>query len=139
HFKDLTGHKLEDLIGKKNMETAFAIFRPGYKAPAGTNVVRYMVDGKPKFMQVHKDLWEALEGTSPTEANFFVKILAKVGNIMRFNTIMEPGYAVYNFARDTASRGVNSSIEKLNPFDQTVDSLAEVTARAIYYLNRKNG
>ena len=70
--------------------------------PAGENIVTVYFDGKPKYYEVSKeifDMWD--KGISPYMAGLLTKILRVPASILRAGAILNPKFMLKNAVRDT--------------------------------------
>ena len=91
--------------GNDDLMTAIVnIFRPDVSGNKDENVVRLMVDGKPKLYWMNPALYESLDGMPDIMRHPFIKILGGFTRAVRMGAVgLNPVFAAANVQRDWRS------------------------------------
>jgi hypothetical protein len=93
-----------------------AAFRPAFKVPGKENIISVWFDGKPKWADVHPDLYEAIAGLSKVQQNQLIRILSVPARALRMGaTMFSPEFAVRNPVRDQWTAALYSKYGFLHP------------------------
>lgn len=112
------------------LDTVVDIFRPSMFQKG--NVVTVMEDGKPKYYELEKDLYEAINATEVEEAIAIVKILSYPAQFLRAGATLAPEFMVRNPLRDSIAAAVMSQ-NGFIPFVDTFKGFASLVKKDEYY------
>jgi hypothetical protein len=111
-------------------ETMVNIFRPAMFQKG--NVVAVMDNGKPKYYELDKDLYEAINATEVEEVIAAVKILSYPAQFLRAGATLAPEFMVRNPLRDSIGAAVMSK-NGFVPFYDTIRGFASLVKKDEYY------
>lgn len=111
-------------------DTMVNIFRPAMFQKG--NVVAVMEDGKPKYYELEKDLYEAINATEVEEVIAAVKILSYPAQFLRAGATLAPEFMVRNPLRDSIGAAVVSK-NGFVPFYDTIRGFASLVKKDEYY------
>lgn len=112
------------------LDTVVDIFRPSMFQKG--NVVTVLEDGKPKYYELEKDLYEALNATEVEEAIAIVKILSYPAQFLRAGATLAPEFMVRNPLRDSIGAAIMSK-NGFIPFVDTFRGFASLIKKDEYY------
>lgn len=111
-------------------ETMVNIFRPAMFQKG--NVVTVLEDGKPKYYELEKDLYEAVQSTEVEEVIAAVKILSYPAQFLRAGATLTPEFMLRNPLRDSIGAAVQSQ-NGFVPFYDTFRGFASLIKKDAYY------
>lgn len=101
-------------------------------------VIEYRTEGKRRFVEVSKPLYEALQGMHPVEAPAFLRIFQGVASFFRAAATLPPEFWIRNFIRDVNSAAVQSK-RGIKPVDVMKGILAVAQKNDLYHEWMKSG
>ncbi len=105
------------------------LFRPANYAPKG-NVLTVLIDGKPRYFEVHPDIYRSLMALDKESVGTLVRILSLPSRLLRAGATLAPEFIARNPVRDQFSAFVYSKYG----FVPGVDLV-----RGIFHLVKKDG
>ena len=93
-------------MSKITLDDGSVTYRPSGK-PEGA-VIQYRADGKIKFVEVSKPLYEAMQGMHPVEIGAFLRIIQGVSSFFRTAATITPEFIARNYIRDVMTGTVQS-------------------------------
>lgn len=107
------------------------IFRPSQFMPKG-KVIQYFEQGKPHYIEVSPNLYDAMTGMNEASLGLMTKLMATPANWLRRGATMTPEFIGRNFVRDQWTAMMNSQVGFL-PFIDTVRAVGDVLGRSEAY------
>lgn len=98
-----------------------AIYRPSKFKPKG-NVIEYFENGNRKYVEVSKNLYQAMTGLNETSLGMFTKIMSMPASWLRTGATITPEFLFRNFIRDQFTASLQTKLG----FKPAVDSGAAV-------------
>lgn len=81
----------------------------GMTAPQGPDVVSVSVKGKPVYYRIYDDLLlESVSALSPRQLAGIVHVMGGFASLLRHGIVLDPGFAIRNFLRDSLSAWVTT-------------------------------
>lgn len=120
-------HLTEKEVGGEAKTT----FRPSQFKPKG-NVLEGFVDGKRKYIEVDKNLYQAMSGLNETSANIIGRILAKPTNWLRTGATITPEFILRNPFRDQWTALMQTSVG-FRPFIDSASAIADILGKSETY------
>jgi len=97
------------------------------------NVVEYYENGEKKYLQVPKNLYDAMTGLNEVSSDLFTRILSAPASWLRTGVTSIPDFIVRNFIRDQFDAFIQSKVG-FRPVIDTVAALADVIKKSdVYY------
>ena len=129
--------ELKPLIGAKpglaisTEEFAKTIFGQSKFTPKG-NVLEGYVDGKRKYIEVSKNLYQAMTGLNETSSGLLVKILSKPKQWLTIGATTTPEFVLKNPIRDQWTALIQTSLG-WKPFVDTGAAIADILNKGEVY------
>ncbi len=113
-------------------ETMQTIFGPSKFGPKG-NVIEYYVDGKPKYVEVSRELYEAMTGLNETSSGVLIKILAAPAHLLRTGATITPEFITRNVFRDQLTALMQTNFG-FAPFIDSAQAVGDIMGKTdVYY------
>ncbi len=107
------------------------IFRPSQFTPKG-NVVEGYINGKRKYIEVSKNLYDAMTGLNEVSSNILVKILSKPAQWLRTGATTTPEFILRNPIRDQWTALLQTHLG-WKPFIDTGSAIADILKKDDIY------
>jgi hypothetical protein len=117
------------LISEEPVEST--IFRPSQFMPKG-RVIEYFQEGKRKYIEVTKNLYDAMTGMNEASLGLLTKIMATPANLLRSGATLTPEFIVRNPIRDQWTAMMNTQVGFI-PFLDTARAVADVVGKSEVY------
>src|SRR5690606_21185262 len=120
----------EDILEEADLERMALVFRPVSHArwkEKRENILTVYVNGRPRFLQLHPELYRAMQFLDQPAANWFFRLLSAPTRLLRAGAILNPEFALRNPVRDQMS----ALMHRRYRFVPVIDP-----ARAIFHLFR---
>lgn len=132
-----TIEKTIDRIVEKTTETLeipqdSTIFRPSQFKPTG-NIIEYYENGSRKYIEVSKNLYDAMKGMDNISSTMLVKILSAPAHLLRVGTTTTPEFVLRNSLRDQFDAFIQTHVG-FRPGIDTIGALSDIMQRNdVYY------
>lgn len=107
------------------------IFRPSQFMPKG-KVIQYFDQGKPHYIEVSPNLYDAMTGMNEASLGLMTKLMATPANWLRTGATITPEFVLRNLIRDQWTAMMNSQVGFV-PFVDSVRAIADVVGRTDAY------
>lgn len=111
------------------------VFIPSKQKPYG-NVIEYYEDGKRKFVEVSKPVYEAMHKLSPIQLGFvskFLKIMSQPATLLRWGATTTPNFILRNFVKDQFTAFIQTDKGMKTTPLQTIKSLCQIIGKGKLY------
>lgn len=111
------------------------VFIPSKQKPYG-NVIEYYEDGKRKFVEVSKPIYEAMHKLSPIQLGFvskFLKVMSAPATLLRWGATMTPNFIVRNAIKDQFTAFIQTDKGMRTTPLQTIKSLCQIIGKGKLY------
>lgn len=111
------------------------VFIPSKQKPYG-NVIEYYEDGKRKFVEVSKPIYEAMHKLSPIQLGFvskFLKVMSAPATLLRWGATMTPNFIVRNAIKDQFTAFIQTDKGMRTTPLQTIKSLCQIMGKGKLY------
>jgi len=108
------------------------IFRPSPFKPSG-NVVEGYINGERTFIEVSKNVHEAMTGLNEHSSHALVRILAKPANWLRTGATITPEFMARNLVKDQFTAFLQTQLG-FKPFFDSIGSIADIMGKSDLYV-----
>ena len=111
------------------------VFIPSKQKPYG-NVIEYYEDGKRKFVEVSKPIYEAMHKLSPIQLGFvskFLKVMSAPATLLRWGATTTPNFILRNFVKDQFTAFIQTDEGMKTTPLQTIKSLCQIIGKGRLY------
>jgi hypothetical protein len=109
-----------------------AIYRPSQFKPKG-NIIEYFENGERRYIEVPRNLYEAMSGLNETSVGMLTKILSMPAHWLRIGATITPEFMVRNPLRDQMTALIQTNYGFKPPFD-TIGAIADILRKSdVYY------
>ncbi|MEA3477014.1 MAG: LPD38 domain-containing protein, partial [Bacteroidota bacterium] len=117
---------------EKEAGLAKTIFRPSQFKPKG-DIIEYFEVGKRRYIEVSKNLYNAMTGLNETGSGLMVKILSVPAHTLRTGATITPEFMARNFIRDQFTGFIQTRFG-FKPFVDSAEGIAAIMGKTeIYY------
>lgn len=116
-------------------EIEMDVFIPSKQKPYG-NVIEYYEDGKRKFVEVSKPIYEAMHKLSPIQLGFvskFLKVMSAPATLLRWGATTTPNFILRNFVKDQFTAFIQTDEGMKTTPLQTIKSLCQIMGKGKLY------
>ena len=111
------------------------VFIPSKQKPYG-NVIEYYENGKRKFVEVSKPIYEAMHKLSPIQLGFvskFLKVMSLPATLLRWGATTTPNFILRNFVKDQFTAFIQTDEGMKTTPLQTIKSLCQIMGKGKLY------
>lgn len=111
------------------------VFMPSKQKPFG-NVIEYYENGKKKYVEVAKPIYEAMHKLSPIQLGFVSKFLSFAGapaKLLRWGATTTPNFIIRNFIKDQFTAYVQTKDGMRTTPLQTIKALSQIIGKGKLY------
>lgn len=111
------------------------VFVPSRQKPYG-NVIEYYENGKRKFVEVSKPIFEAMHKLSPVQIGFaskLLKTLSQPANLLRWGATNTPNFIIRNFIKDQFTAYVQTDQGMKTTPLETIKALCSIIGKGKIY------
>jgi hypothetical protein len=118
-------------LSKSESADEKTIFRQSQFVPKG-NIIEYYEDGKRKYIEVNKNVYEAMTGLNEETSGLLIKLLSAPANILRHGATLTPEFIARNPIRDQYSAWLQTSVG-FKPFIDPMLAIADIVKKTDIY------